>query len=132
MTIQTLPFELTVCKLPGLGEGPRASLSEEVLEQPFFFLSQTDEELSLVCETRLVPEKTLAREDGWRAFRIEGILDFSLIGILSSVSSLLAKEEIPVFAVSTYHTDYILLKAENLPRALSCLEKAGYEVNASL
>ena len=93
-------------------------------------MAGADRERSLVCPTDRVPVATLAREDGWRAFRIEGQLDFSLVGILARISSILAAEEIGIFAVSTFDTDYILVKAENLDRALSALARAGYETGA--
>ena len=86
------------------------------------------EELSLVCRMEDVPENTLERDDGWRGFRIEGVLDFSLIGILSRLSTILAENKISIFAVSTYNTDYILTKAENFDRAMDVLAAAGYEV----
>ncbi len=73
--------------------------------------------------------ETAAREDGWRAFRIEGVLDFSLTGILSAISGILAENGIGIFAVSTYNTDYILVKAENLVKALDVLREAGYETD---
>ena len=62
----------------------------------------------LVCMTEHVPDNVTERDDGWKAFRIEGVLDFSLIGILSKISALLAENEIGIFAISTYNTDYIL------------------------
>ena len=80
------------------------------------------------CPTASVPVDTAAREDGWRGFRIEGVLDFSLTGILAKLSGILAENGIGIFAVSTYNTDYILVKAENLDRSLSVLESAGYEI----
>lgn len=95
---------------------------------PFCFLSKTDEEISLACETADVPSNTVARDDGWRAFRIRGILDFSLIGILSRISAILAEEGIGIFAVSTYNTDYIFTKAECFSKALTALEKEGYAI----
>ena len=85
-----------------------------------------DQLISLVCETASVPENTLAREDGWRAFRVEGTLDFSLTGILSGLSAVLAENKIGIFAVSTYNTDYILVKEENFEKAAAALEAAGY------
>ena len=94
----------------------------------FFFIGKTDEELSLVCRTEDVPSKTAERDDGWRGFRIQGVLDFSLIGILSKLSGILADNKIGIFAVSTYNTDYILVKAENFERAMEVLEAAGYTV----
>lgn len=92
------------------------------------FLAKTDEELSLVCKTEDTPSQTTAREDGWRAFRIEGTLDFSLIGILSKLSTILAENKIGIFAVSTYNTDYILVKEENFAKAMTVLQENGYAV----
>lgn len=120
MKLKILSWPLTVCKLAG---------TEQVnLADDFYFIGRTDEELSLVCRTEHTPSGTLEREDGWRGFRIEGTLDFSLIGILSKLSAILAENGIGIFAVSTYNTDYILVKEENLPRAMDALSAAGYEI----
>ena len=94
----------------------------------FYFIGKTDEELSLVCRTEDTPSLTIERDDGWRGFRIQGTLDFSLIGILSKISGILAEHKIGLFAVSTYNTDYILVKEENFERALSTLNSEGYSV----
>ena len=87
-----------------------------------------DEELSLVCRMEDVPENTVERDDGWRGFRIQGVLDFSLIGILSKLSGILAEHKIGIFVVSTYNTDYILVKEENFERSLEVLISEGYTV----
>lgn len=105
-----------------------ADLSQVDLSGSFLFLGKTNEEISVACPTADVPGRTLARDDGWRAFRIEGFLDFSLIGILSRISGLLAEAGISIFAQSTYNTDYIMTKSENFARALSILEANGYEI----
>ena len=118
MKLKTLPYAFTVCRL--------ADASEIDLKNDFYFLARTDEELSLVCRTEDAPANTAVRDDGWRAFRIEGVLDFSLIGILSRISAILAENEIGIFAVSTYNTDYILVKEENFSRALRALGEKGY------
>ena len=94
----------------------------------FFSLSCVREEISLVCETKYLPEKASRREDGWRAFVVEGQLDFSLVGILSELSATLAKAEIPIFALSTYDTDYILVKENHFDRAIAALREAGHEI----
>ena len=120
MKLQKLPYALTVCKV--------AELSDINQTADFFFLGKTDEELSLVCLTKDVPQRTIERSDGWRGFRIEGTLDFSWIGILSKLSAILAENKIGIFAVSTFNTDYILVKAENFERAVDVLAVAGYEV----
>lgn len=92
------------------------------------FLTGWDEENSLVCQTADVPGNALERDDGWKAFRIEGTLDFSLIGILAKLSALLAQNGVGVFAISTFNTDYILTKKENFAKALDALREAGYEI----
>lgn len=121
MRLKTIDARLTVCKL--------ASAGDIDLNRDFFFLGRTDEELSLVCRTENAPRTTLAREDGWRAFRVEGTLDFSLVGILAKLTGVLAERGIGLFAVSTYNTDYILVKEETFECALAALAAAGYEVD---
>ena len=120
MKIKKMNCDFSVCKLN--------DISEIDLNNDFFFVGRTDEEISLVCPTAHVPAKTLEREDGWRAFRIQGVLDFSLIGILAKLATLLADNGISIFAVSTFNTDYILTKAECYSRALDLLEKTGYQI----
>ena len=120
MKLKTLSYDLTVCKV--------ASVADVNQNAEFYFIGKTDEELSLVCRTEDVPAKTVECDDGWRGFRIEGVLDFSLIGILSKLSTILAENKIGIFSVSTYNTDYILTKAENFDRAMNVLAAAGYEV----
>ena len=91
------------------------------IDSEFTFISRTDEENSLVCPTECVPYNTIERDDGWKAFRIQGVLDFSLIGILSGISKILADNGIGIFAISTFNTDYIFVKEENFQRALDLL-----------
>ena len=98
------------------------------LENEYCFIGKTDEENSLVCITQNTPDNVTEREDGWKAFRIQGVLDFSLIGILSKISTLLAENNIGIFAISTYNTDYILTKKDNYDKALEVLASSGYEV----
>lgn len=117
MELKLLDCAFSVCRLDGLND---IDLTKDI-----YFIGRTDEELSLVCRTGDVPAGAIRREDGWRGFRIQGELDFSLIGILSRLSGVLAANGIGIFAVSTYNTDYILVKAENLPRAVQALEAAG-------
>ena len=94
----------------------------------YCFAEKTDEENSLVCITGDVPPNAVQRDDGWKGFRIQGILDFSLIGILSGIAELLAQNSIAIFVVSTYNTDYVLVKLENYQRALDVLRQSGYEI----
>lgn len=120
MVLQKISYDLTVCKV--------ASTADLDLGRNFYFIGRTDEEISLVCLTEDVPDNTTERDDGWKGFRIQGVLDFSLIGILSKISSILADNKIGIFAVSTYNTDYILVKKDSFDRAMQVLSEAGYEV----
>ena len=117
LKLELLPQTLTVCKVERLDGFDLSGLC---------FIGNTDAELSLVCETEKVPANTLAREDGWRAMRVAGTLDFALTGILSGLAGALAGAKIGIFAVSTYDTDYLLVKKENLDRAVEVLKEAGY------
>ena len=120
MELKRLFYDLTVCKV--------SDTSEINLSKDFYFIGKTDEEISLVCRTEDTPLVTTERDDGWKGFRIQGVLDFSLIGILAKLSGILAENKIGIFAVSTYNTDYILVKAENFDTALRVLEENGYTV----
>lgn len=118
LEIKVIDQDFSICK--------PENLSQIKWEEDYFFIGKTDEELSLVCSTESVPDNTLSRDDGWKAFRIQGVLDFSLIGILSGITTLLADNKIWVFAISTYNTDYILTKKENFEDALRVLSDNGY------
>lgn len=120
MTIQALPDAFSVCKA--------ADYSLVDRETMFCFTGRTDAERSLVCRTQDVPDNATAREDGWRAMRITGTLDFSLIGVLASISTVLAENGIGIFVLSTYDTDYILTKQKTYARALQLLAQAGYQI----
>ena len=76
-----------------------------------------------------VPAITLSREDGWRGFRVCGVLDFSLVGVLAELSGILCNAGISIFAVSTYNTDYLFTKADVFERAIAALGEAGHNVN---
>ncbi len=120
MEIKILDHDFSVCKV--------TNYSCVNFESEYCFIGKTDEENSLICFTNDVPVNSTERDDGWKAFRIQGILDFSLIGILSKISTLLAENKIRIFAISTYNTDYILTKKENYDKAIDVLLKAGYHV----
>jgi hypothetical protein len=118
MKLEVINIEFSICKL--------RDISEVNFDDEFLFLGKTDEELSLVCDSASAPQDCLERVDGWSAFRIAGVLDFSLTGILSKISSILAEKRIGIFAVSTFNTDYILVKKEELQKAAAALESEGY------
>ena len=120
MELKALPQKLTVCKV--------ASFADIPLDDRLFFVGKTDEEISLVCETANVPTGAIEREDGWRAFRIQGVLDFSLVGILAKLTGILARNGIGLFAISTFNTDYVLVKEERFSEALNLLADEGYTI----
>ncbi len=119
MELKWIQGEYSLCKLRGADE--------------IFFLgncvfyAKTEDEISLVCETSFAPQSAPVRKDGWRMFRVTGQLDFSLTGILSRLSATLAQNGVGIFAVSTFDTDYIMVKAEQAGTAQDALERAGYK-----
>ena len=120
MELKRIEGSFSVCKVE--------NFREVDLEDDYCFIGKTDEERSVVCLTEKCPLQTIERDDGWKAFRVQGVLDFSLIGILSKLSTILAENKIGIFAISTYNTDYILTKEENYEKALQVLGAAGYEI----
>jgi uncharacterized protein len=120
MNLRVIKTALSVCKVP--------DYSEVKWDDAYLFIGKTDEENSLVCSVESVPANTMERDDGWRAFRVQGVLDFSLIGILSRISTILAENGIGIFAISTFNTDYILMKEINFSRAVEVMKEHGYIV----
>ena len=120
LDITPISGDFSVCKI--------ADLSGVPLCDEFVFLSKTDEEISLVCLSSSVPENIAEESCGWKAFRICGVLDFSLTGILADISRVLADGCVGIFAVSTYNTDYGFVKTENFKKALDLLSDAGYNI----
>lgn len=120
MQIKKIYHNLSICQVE--------DYSLVNLEADYSFIAKTEEERSLVCITKDVPSNVIRREDGWKAFCVQGVLDFSLIGILSKISTILAERGISIFAVSTYNTDYILIKDTNYEKALEVLKSSGYEI----
>ena len=120
MEIKKIHQEFSVCQVE--------DYSFVNLDSDYVFIGKTDEEKSLVCITSEVPPNVIQCDDGWKALRIQGVLEFSLIGILSKIATILADQNIPIFAVSTYNTDYLLVKKENYEKAIQALEAAGYKI----
>ena len=120
MKLEILPQTFSVCKVADYGGVD--------LGAPFVFTGSTDGEKSLVCPEDRAPPDTVARSDGWRAFRVAETLDFSLVGILASLSKALADAGVGIFTVSTFDTDYILTKSSDFDRALAALRAAGHDI----
>ena len=120
--LQLTDLDLMVCKLP-----PSSEIPANVLEAKFFSVTRTAEELSIVCPASLNFQFSKA-EKGWSCFRVEGMLDFALTGILHQISKPLAEQEISLFAISTFNTDYILVKMDGIEKAIAALKRAGFIV----
>lgn len=118
MQLRKLPYRLTVAKYEKAPDDLTG----------FYSLSSAVNEISLVCETDRLPMGYFAREDAWRAVMVEGPMDFSLVGVLSELSGALAAAKIPLFALSTYDTDYLLVKDADFSRAVSVLQATGHEI----
>ena len=118
--LQMMQGDYSVCRI--------ADASQVDFAQELVFLCKTEEELSLVCKANMVPLNAQAVEHGWKMLRIAGTLDFALVGVLAPILQLLAKNAMPVFVVSTYNTDYILLKEAVYEKAVNVLRAGGYEV----
>ncbi|MGI6579558.1 MAG: ACT domain-containing protein [Saccharofermentanales bacterium] len=123
MKLKKIKYDFSICKV--------ADYSLVDLNKEFCFTGKTDEENSLVCISSDVPSNVTERDDGWKAFRIEGTLDFSLVGILSKITGILAENKIGIFAISTFNTDYVLTKKENFDRAIEVLVKDGYKIESA-
>lgn len=123
MSLVVVDGEFAVHRLP-----PEAEIPPQVLRADFYALTRTAEELSLVCPAG-IPVPGARREEGWAVLKVEGPLDFSLTGVLADLSSALAAAGVSVFAISTFDTDYLLVKAERLPDAVTALRQAGHRVD---
>jgi hypothetical protein len=125
LSLAILSGSFAVCKLRADENIPSWALSGN-----FCSLTRTPGELSVVCPQELVPEGVQAVR-GWKSLKVEGRLDFTLIGILSSMTSTLAQAQIAIFAISTYDTDYIFVKESDLEKAVRALQKAGHDLHQS-
>jgi hypothetical protein len=117
LTLSIMPETLAVCRLEADSQIPEWGLRSE-----FFSITKTSDELSIVCNQEDLPADVQAERD-WRAFKVEGPLDFSLTGILAQMSTALADDKISIFAISTFDTDYILVKASTFQNASDSLAK---------
>ncbi len=105
----------------------RTEIPQWAVEGGFLSVTRTEEELSVVCDEKSVPQGVLC-VNGYIALKVQGPLDFSLTGILSSISAVLAEAGVSIFALSTYDTDYILLREGDKAAAAKALKSAGYIV----
>ncbi len=117
LALSILPLSLGICRLERSLPAPSWAVESE-----FFSITRTDDELSIVCPECNIPAN-IKCEKNWRAFKVEGPLDFSLTGVLSSLASPLAEAGVSIFAISTFDTDYILVKKEKFEKATEILSK---------
>lgn len=123
MLLRLLPERLAVCKL-----APDAAIPIELDEGTLFSVTRTEHELSLVCrESKDLPGEI---ERGWRCLEVEGPLEFSQVGILASLTQPLADVGVSIFALSTYDTDYLLIKEAQFQSALAALRAAGHRISS--
>jgi hypothetical protein len=107
---------------------PDAELPAWARGGPFWSITRSEAELSVVCRQDDVPAEASA-ERGWCAFEVAGPLDFSLTGIVASLVSPLSEAEIPLFVVSTFETDYLLVREQHLHAAVEALAGAGHSID---
>jgi uncharacterized protein len=115
LTLSILPMKLAVCRLER-----DSTIPVWATDNTFFSITRTDDELSIVCPENKVPQGVIS-EKNWRAFKVMGPLDFSLTGILASLANALAEAKISIIALSTFETDYILVKNKDLEKAVKAL-----------
>ncbi len=120
--LSPLSETLAICRLSSRSAIPLWALSSD-----FFSLTRTSEELSIVCPQASVPSDIQCERD-WRCVKVQGPIDFATTGVLASLTEPLAQAQISFFAISTYDTDYVLVKEENLNRALHALKETGHEI----
>lgn len=122
LTLILLVDHFAICRL-----GPHASIPTWATELAFFSITRTSDELSVVCRQDAVPVD-IRCERGWRCWRVAGTMPFSLVGILSSLTTPLAEAGIGVFAISTFDTDYLLVNELDFEKAVDVLQKVGHIV----
>jgi hypothetical protein len=122
LSLSLLPGRLAVCRL-----GPNEAIPQWVFSTSFWSVTRTDEELSLILPEELVPSGWKA-EKGWRCLKVLGPLDFSITGIIASLSTPLARAGIPIFTISTYDTDYLLVRSGDVDRAKEVLSEHGLRI----
>ena len=121
LVLSVLSETFTIHKL-----SPDVSIPEEILKSIYYSVSKTENELSLVC-SEVIEVQSLQSSKGWKCIKVAGPLDFNLTGILAGISDILTKENISIFAISTFDTDYILVRTQDLSSATTKLRLAGYK-----
>jgi len=132
MALATRHFELTLLpeRFAISRLAAKAAIPDWATQGPFFSVSRTGDELSIVCELSRVPVGVQS-QPGWRVFKVHGPFVLTEIGVLSALAAPLAEAKISLFAVSTFDTDYLLVASETLSAAIAALERAGHTIHRS-
>jgi uncharacterized protein len=123
LRLQKLPETYMVCKLAS-----DAAVPSWAMVGTLNSITKTTEELSIVCQDQVIP-KEISCERGWVVLKVAGPLDFALTGILAAITEPLAKAQISIFAISTFDTDYVLVKEETLAHTIDSLTAAGHTID---
>lgn len=123
MKLTILDHTFSIVKFP-----PTEAIPPWATTSDMFSITRTNEELSIVCPTECLPsnEEIKEAENDWKCIKVEGILDFGLTGILASLANPLAENNISIFAISTFNTDYLLVKSHSIGKAKEVLENEGF------
>ncbi|HEX8087775.1 MAG TPA: ACT domain-containing protein [Blastocatellia bacterium] len=124
LTLSALEGRFAVCRL-----SPRSDIPAWAVNETFFSITRTLEELSIICPEDRVPEGE-RREAGWRCLKVEGPLDFSMVGAMAALAAPLGNAGISILAIATFDTDYLLVREKDFERAISELSGAGHTVRA--
>ncbi|UYP46156.1 hypothetical protein NEF87_002441 [Candidatus Lokiarchaeum ossiferum] len=124
LSLIILPETYAICRL-----SPHENIPKPKNQDHFFSVTQTNQEISVVLDERDVSPDCSTVELGWRCLKIDGPLYFSLIGILASIAVPLAEAKVSIFTISTFDTDYLLVKSRDLQKAKEALNKAGFNIN---
>jgi hypothetical protein len=125
LPLEVLPDTLAICRLPADAALPSWATGTAA----FVTVSRTPDELSITAVQHAVPSGVRCERD-YRALRVRGTLPPDLVGVLLSIAEPLARAGLSIFAISTYDTDYVLVKARDLPAALEALRAAGHDVRS--
>ena len=123
LNLSLLKGRAAICRLSPTEKIPEWAL----VDASFSSVTRTKDELSIVCPESVVP-KDIKHEPGWRLFKVAGPLGFELTGILASMAEPLAKAGVSIFAISTFDTDYLMVKEQKLDLALKTLKEAGHKI----
>ena len=125
MVIELLDKEYSIYRL-----NPKDIIDNRLIGENFISITKTDDEISIVTVSGTL--KHFEKEEScWNILKINGILDFSMVGIISKISTLLAIQGISIFVISTYNTDYIMVKTDKVESTINILEQNGYVINGN-